>query len=283
MDRKPRETPQQNLERVIAKNRVFLESAAQELRQALLAVEDAREVPAPVVIEAMQLYRHLRARAIEIEAVNRFLAERAGRRPERDEARERLLVDLAGQVRQLCEKLGKAAAPPPDCLRSAAEIDRTVRPPAEQWLRNDDDKAAFTTAVRLLEELSYPSTPPGGAGSAPVRRVEPAGRGFTLFSVRGAAAALDALYPEVEVREHDVVERYSAYEIRGVLTHLRRSPLPEISAVFQRLLKTRFPDVKCILIEIRSPDRLNDEVLDLLERTAGSMRPGSLQVIDQTD
>ena len=269
-----------DLERVIAKNRAFLESAATDLRQALLAADTAQEVPVPVVSEALQLYRDLRARILEIDAVNRLLAQRSGREVPKDPKREKLMEELDRQIRVLCAKLeNRGSAPATDCMKAAGEIDRTVRPPAERWLKNSDDTVAFTKSARLLDELEHPKDLPDRADA---RRSDRAGRGFTLFSIRGDAAAIDALVPEIKLREHDVVERYSAYEIRGVLTHLRRTTLAEVSTVFQRLLKTRFPEIKCILIELPSPDHLDDVVLETLERTAGGMRPGAMQIIDLT-
>ncbi len=70
--------------------------------------------------------------------------------------------------------------------------------------------------------------------------------------------------------------------VRGVLTHLRRTTLEETRAVFERLLSTQFPEVKCILISIRSPGDLDEELLGLLERTAGEMRQGEMRVIDRS-
>jgi len=273
-----------DLERVIARNRAFLESAATDLRQTLLAADTAQEVPAPVVSEALQLYRDLRARILEIDAVNRLLAQRSGREAPKDPKRERLLQELDRQIRVLCARLEKQGAEPAAaCAKATEQIDRTVRPPAERWLKDGDDTVAFTAKARLLDELEHPpAAAPGRKDTADARQTDRAGRGFTLFSIRGAATAIDALFPEIRLREHDIVERYSAYEIRGVLTHLRRTTLAEVSTVFQRLLTTRFPEVKCILIELGSPDHLNEEVLDMLERTAGGMRPGAMQIIDLT-
>lgn len=280
MEQKPKDTPKPDLERVIAANRSFLESAATDLRQALLAADTATDIPAEVVHEALDLYRGLRNRVLEIDAVNRLLAERSGKQAPKDLKREKLLAELDGQIRVLCGILEKKGSPgAKDCARATGQIDRAAVPPAERWLKTDSDKAAFTANVRLLDELEQPKGRPDKAFTRGTDRI---GRGFTLFSIRGAAAAIDALYPEIRLREHDIVARYSAYEIRGVLTHLRRTTLAEISTVFRRLT-TRFPEVKCILIELRSPDHLDDAVLETLERTAGGMQPGALQIMDLSD
>jgi hypothetical protein len=110
--------------------------------------------------------------------------------------------------------------------------------------------------------------------------VQRSGRGFTLFTLRGPASALDALQPCIRLRKHDIIERFGAAEIRGVLTHLRRTSTGDIRHIFERLLTSRFSDVKCILVGLHSPDQLDEHFLKYLERMAADMPPGEIRTID---
>jgi hypothetical protein len=64
------------------------------------------------------------------------------------------------------------------------------------------------------------------------------------------------------------------------LTHLRRTTAADITHIFHRLLASRFPDVKCILVGLNAPDQLNDSFLAYLDQLAEGMRSGELRTID---
>ena len=264
-----------DLERVIAKNRSHIEDASKELQDALLKAGIRDDVPIETLREALALYQSMRARLLEIESVQRLLCRRDGKPYERDREREKVIIDLDLQIQELTDRLAAAGDPTPPPVAQAGA-------PSDQWLKDDATRVSFTKNLRLLDELEYgpPQAATEEAARQQARTVEQSGRGFTLFSIRGHAASIDAILPSISLREHDIAERFSAYEIRGVLTHLRRTTMDDIKGIFQRLLTTQFPEVKCILIELRSPDHLDDALLDLLERTAGEMQQGEMRTID---
>lgn len=262
-----------DLERVLAKNRDHIATATRELQDALLKTGIRDDVPAETLREALVLYRSMRTRLLEIESVQRLLSQRNGTPYERDPEREKIIIDLDLQVQELNDRLAAVGERPDPAAGQAGT-------PSDHWLREDAGRLSFIKNLRLLDELEY--GPPQRPSQQQARTVEQSGRGFTLFSIRGHAASIDAILPSITLREHDIVERFSAYEIRGVLTHLRRTTVDEIKGVFERLLATKFPEVKCILIELRSPDDLDDAMLEMLERTAGEMLQGEMRTIDLT-
>jgi hypothetical protein len=259
-----------DLARLIARNRSHIEEATRELQDALLKAGIRDDVPEETLREARELYCTMRTRLLEIESVQRLLSQRQQQSYVRDPDREKAIIDLDLQIQELDARLGIDS--PGSCTGAA---------PSDQWLKDDAARVSFTKNLRLLDELEYgPPRTAARKAAQQARTVEEHGRGFTLFSIRGHAASIDAILPSITLREHDIVERFSAYEIRGVLTHLRQTTMDDVKGVFERLLTTQFPEIKCILIELRSPDHLDEALLDLLERTAGEMRQGEMRTID---
>lgn len=269
MEQAPKKRHIGDLERVIAKNRDRIAEAGRELQEALLKTGIRDDVPPGTLREALKLYQDMRTRLLEVESIQRLLGQRHGRTYERDRVREKTIIDLDLQIREISALLET----------QQPGLKRPSGTPSDHWLRDDADRAELTKNLRMLDELEYPP-PLADQAVRSGRTVEQEGRGFTLFSIRGPAASMDAILPSVKLRVHDIVERFSAYEIRGVLTHLRRTSEDDIEQIFRRLLATQFPEVKCILIELRSPDHLDASLLDTLERTAEKMRPGEMRTVN---
>lgn len=268
-----------NLERVIEKNRQYLDSVAEDLLKACIGARSAKEVPPPVIENVLQVYGTMKSRLLEIDAVQKLLLQRHHRQVQENPKREKLISELDAQIKVLAGRLGKNAPSAEAVHASGTSPGGTAaRTPSERWLRINEDSLAFTINARLLDELEY--EPPAPAGGPSKRKTQQSGRSFTLFSVRGPATALDDLTPRITLRQHDIVERFSASEIRGVLTHLRRTTTADITHIFHRLLASRFPDVKCILVGLNAPDQLNESFLTYLDHLAEGMRPGELRTID---
>ncbi len=269
-----------HLERVIEKNQQYLDSVAEDLLKACVSASSASDIPAAVIENVLAVYNTIRTRLSEIAAVQKLLLQRHHKRIPENSRREKLIADLDAQIKALSARLGKRTPQAGQGPRPASQQGAEARPTSDKWLRINEDSLAFTINARLLDELEYETGPqPGG----PVRVLQGSGRGFTLFTLRGPASALDTLYPCIRLRQHDIVERFSATEIRGVLTHLRQTATSDIKHIFERLLTSRFSDVKCILVGIHSPDQLDDHFLEYLERMVGAMRPGDIRTIEITD
>ncbi len=272
-------------EQVIEKNLSFIDTASRELRKALQEASTKQRVPLKVVHEVLQLYRSMRARVLEIDSIQQLLARQLGRAVATDEPREQLLAQLDEQIRVLCSRVvEEETGTGEECIKETTRIEHQTRPPAEQWLRHGENSVAFTANSRLIDALNYPPPPPArkaGQIHTP-RQIKKEGRGFTLFSIRGPAPALDAIQPSLEIRERDIIERYGVGEIRGVMTHLRPLSRKEVADIFERLLSPRYPDVRCVLVLLRTPDDLNEEFLRFLDRTFLNMRPGELRTVDMT-
>jgi len=271
----------EQLERVIEKNQQYLDTVAEDLLKACLGSGSAREVPPAVIENVLKVYASMRKRLSEIEVVQALLLRRHNRRIPDNPRRQKLIAELDAQIKALSARLGKNASPGTDAgTDPTASSPPFDRPSSDRWLRIEQDSLAFTINARLLDELEYDA--PVNPGES-VRVVQPSGRSFTLFNLRGPASALDALHPRIKLRKHDIIERFSAQEIRGVLTHLRRTSTNDVKHIFQRLLTNQFPDVKCILVGLHSPDQLDDHFLNYLDRMLEKMRPGEIRTIEIAD
>lgn len=266
------------LERVIEKNTGFLKSASDALRSGKKPFEVLPGVPEGVLRESLTLYEEMRKRTLEIEKVQLVMGKRRGKQSTMNPLNVKLLADLNEQIRIIAEELAKRSPASPMPLAAAGED--VV--PAYRWLRDDEDRVTFTANARLLSDLEYApprlgvkasgSTQPSAAHVE--RLIRRTGRSFTLISLRGPAPALDAILSGLRIREHDILERYSATEIRGVLTHLRPISEHEVALLIRRFIENGFSDAKCLFVGIDSPDQIDDAFLLALDKAAGKMQPG---------
>jgi len=257
----------ENLERVITLDLEYLDRAAEDILTACLGALALQDVPPAVLESILKEHGFVQMRLAEIESVQAFLFRRYNRRMPEDPQRRELINELDTRIAELSARLQKESPP---ATASPAPA------PSERWLRIDDNSLAFTINARLLDELEYePSLP----GELP-RVVQQTGRGFTLFTLRGPATALDSIMPCFKLRQHDIVERFSATEIRGVLTHLRQISLGDTRHIFDQLLASRFTDVKCVLVGLHSPDRLDEHFQQCIDRTVEDMPAGEIWTID---
>ena len=262
------------LERVIEKNTDFLKSASASLGSEPPPGKVLREAPDSVLREALSLYEEMRKRILEIEKVRQVMVKHRGKAPGNPPS-PKLLGDLNEQIRTLAEELAKRS--PESHARLPGTAEDAV--PADRWLRDEEDRVAFTVNARLLSDLEYAPARPAlkspAQPAAPVERlVQRTGRSFTLISLHGPAPALDAILPGLRIREHDILERYSATEIRGVLTHLRPISEHEVARLIRRFIENGFADAKCLFVGIDSPAQIDIAFLHALEQTAQKMHPG---------
>ena len=82
------------------------------------------------------------------------------------------------------------------------------------------------------------------------------------------------------LREHDIVERWSQDELRGVLTHLREVNSSEIEGVLQRFMEsTDSLKPKCLSLLIHSGKTLYKDALDSIISKLEEMSPGEMKTI----
>ena len=107
-----------------------------------------------------------------------------------------------------------------------------------------------------------------------------ASRTFTLFLFSGDIPSLDKLQSEIRFREHDIIERYSPEEIRGVLAHLRKVDPLEIQTKFQQFIEAQgLVKLKCLLLPIQSSKDLEQDLLKLIKAALHEMAEGEFRTL----
>ena len=126
-------------------------------------------------------------------------------------------------------------------------------------------------------ELDYEPTPEKVGED---RRDLTGSRTLTLFLFYGDPPSLDHLQSQIQLREHDVIERYSPEEVRGVLAHLRKiDPLVVENKFRQFMEKEGLTKLKCLFLPIHSPKDLKEDLLNLIETTFQEMKDGELRTL----
>ena len=119
-------------------------------------------------------------------------------------------------------------------------------------------------------------------GSGTEERREVAGnkpRSLTIFVFSEDPRSIDDIQSRMELREHDIMERWGQDELRGVLTHSKEVNSSEIEGVPQRFMEgTGSSKPKCLSLHIRSGKDLQREVLST-RRTLQEMRLGEVKTI----
>jgi hypothetical protein len=128
------------------------------------------------------------------------------------------------------------------------------------WFRSKENQVSFMRNMQILSELDYEVTPEPGGGER--REVQNKLRSITLFIFTGHPKCIGDLQLRMRLRGHDIVERYSRNELRGVLTHLKGVDPFEVEKMVQRLVGSReFSKPKCLLLPVYSHKDLGKDVL----------------------
>jgi hypothetical protein len=146
-----------------------------------------------------------------------------------------------------------------------------------QWFRSEENQITLTKNLRTLMELDYEPTPEKVGED---RRDLTGSRILTLFLFHGDRPSLDQLQSQIQLREHDVIERYSQEEVRGVLTHLRKVDPAEVEKKFQQFIEAKgLTKLKCLLLPILSQKNLEGDLFNLIKTTLQEMNEGELKIV----
>jgi hypothetical protein len=105
-------------------------------------------------------------------------------------------------------------------------------------------------------------------------------RSVALFVFSGEGRLIDDVQSKVQLREHDLMERYAQDELHGLLTHLREIDPLEVEKKFKEFIgRQEFSKLKCLLLSVHSPKSLEGDVLGLIKRTLQEMREGEVKTI----
>jgi hypothetical protein len=271
----------ESLELVIQKNYKYLRGITEDFQEKCRLAISTTAAPPGLFTEIPETYREIRTRLKETHAVQSFLKTRyplyARNEPERDEEIRALDLNVGSYfskfLRVLKQRLEKK-----ESVGREKPLGPEEEAPHFHWFRNQENLVKFLRNVRILDELNYEMAPAWVRERREVAKDKP--RSLTLFIFKGNAQSITELQSHMQLREHDILERYDEDELRGILTHLREIQPSDVERIFNRLKEVEgYSELKCLLIPIRGEKDLGVDLAGLVQKAIREMAPGELKTL----
>ncbi len=267
-----------SLEKTIQNNHHYLKESIEDFQEMCRMVSPEKHVPAGIFIDIREMYKEIRNRLTEIKAIEQLLQGKYRQYYRRDSMLDKEIMEF-GFIAKNCYSKFEYTMVQIEAMKRLKEHAPKVDHPAEplQWFHSEENQVALIKNLRVLMELDYEPTP---EEIGEERRHMAGSRALTLFLFSGDSLSLDHLQSQIRLREHDIVERYSPEEVRGVLAHLREVDPLEVEKKFQQLMESKgLTELKCLLLPIHSPKDFEGDLLKRIERTLKEMTKGELRTV----
>jgi hypothetical protein len=267
-----------SLERTIQNNHHYLKKSIEDFQEMCRMVSPEKHVPAGITIDIREMYKEIRNRLTEIKAIEQLLQGKYRQYYHRDSLLDKEIMEF-GFIAKNCYSKFEYTMVQIEAMKRlkehAPKMDHLAEP--LQWFRSKENQVAFIKDLRMLMELDYEPTPEQVGEE---RRDMAGSRALTLFLISGDSLSIDHLQSQIQLREHDIIERYSQEEVRGVLTHLRKVDPHEVEKKFQQFLEGKgLAKLKCLLLSIHSPKDLDGDPLRIIKTTLQEMAEGELRTL----
>jgi hypothetical protein len=266
------------LERTIQNNHHYLQESIKDFQEMCRVVGPEKHVPAGIAIDIREMYKEIRNRLTEIKAIEQLLQGKYRQHYHRDSLRDKEIMEF-GFISKNCYSKFEHTMVQIEAIKRLKERPAKADHPREplQWFRSKENQVAFIKNLRTLVELDYEPTP---EEIGEERRDLAGGRTLTLFLFSGDSLSLDQLQSQIRFREHDILERYSPEEVRGVLAHLRKVDPMEMEKKFRQIMESKgLVKLKCLLLPIHSPKDLEGDLLELIRTALHEMGEGELKTL----
>ncbi len=268
----------ESLQRTIQNNYRYLKETVDDFQDMCRMVSPERNVPREIIVDIREIYKEIRNRLTEIKAIEQLLQGKYRQFYKRDSMRDKEIMEFGFIAKNCYSKFEYT-------LMQMEAMKRLKEPPHKkdhsgeilQWFRSKENQVTLTKNLRTLMELDYEPTPEKVGED---RRDLTGSRTFTLFLFYGDRPSLDQLQSQIQLREHDVIERYSQEEVRGVLTHLREVDPIEVEKKFQQFIEAKgLSKLKCLLLPVLSQKNLEGHLFNLIKTTLQEMNEGELKIV----
>jgi hypothetical protein len=267
-----------SLERTIQNNHHQLKESVEDLQEMCRMVGPEKHVPAGIAIDIRELYKEILSRLKEIKAIEQLLQGKYRQYYHRDSLRDKEILEI-GFIAKNCYTKFEYTMVQIESIKRLKEHAPKVDHPKEslRWFRSKENEVALRKDLRMLMELDYEPTPEEVGEE---RRDTAGSRALTLFLFSGDPLSLNHLQSQIQLREHDIMERYSQEEVRGVLAHLRTVDPFDVGKKFQQVMESQgLTELKCLLLPIHSPKDFEGDLLKLVETTLKEMAQGELKTL----
>ncbi len=268
----------ESLQRTIQNNYHYLKETIEDFQDLCRMVTPERNVPAGILVDIREMYKEIRSHLTEIRAVEQLLHGKYRQYYHRDSLRDKEILEF-GFIAKNCYSKFEYTMMQVEAIKRLKEHSAEGKLPSEpfQWFGSDENQVGLIKNLRMLKELDYQPTPEEVGRE---RRDGTGIRTLTLFLFSGDSFSLDHLQSQIRVREHDLLERYSREEIRGVLVHLRKVDPIEVEKIFQKWMESKgLTKLKCLLLPIHSSKDLEGDLLNLIKTTLQEMTDGELKTL----
>jgi hypothetical protein len=266
------------LERTIQNNHHYLKESIGDFQEMCRMVSPEKHIPAGIANDIREMYKEIRNRLTEIKAIEQLLQGKYRQYYHKDSLRDKEILEF-GFILKNCYSKFEYTMVQIEAIKKLKEHPAKAGHPGErlQWFRSKENQVAFIKNLNPLMELDY-EPPPEKIGEE--RRDLAGSRTFTLFLFSGDSLSLDRFQSRMQFREHDIVERYSPEEIRGVLAHLGQVDPIEVEKKFQQFMKSEgLVKLKCLLLPIYSSKDLKRDLLKLIKTAFHEMAEGELRTL----
>jgi hypothetical protein len=265
-----------SLERTIQNSYHYLKESIKDFQEMCRVVSPEKHVPAGIAVDIREMYKEIRNRLTEIKAVEQLLQGKYRQHYRRDSVRDKEIMEF-GFIAKNCYSKFEYTMVQIEALKRLKEHSAKADHPGEplQWFRSNENRVAFIKNLRILTELNYEPTP---EKIGEERRDLAGSRTLTLFLIIGDSTSLDLFQSQIQFREHDILERYSPEEVRGVLAHLKKVDPIGVEKKFQQFMESKGL-VKCLLLPIHSSKDLKRDLLKLIKTALHEMTEGELRTL----
>lgn len=267
-----------SLERTIQNNYHYLKESVEDFQEMCRLVSPGKNVPAGIAVDIRELYKEIQSRLKEIKAVEQLLQGKYRQFYRRDSLRDKEIMEF-GFIAKNCYSKFEYTMVQIEAIKRLKESAPQAGHPGKPlpWFRSKENQVALIKNLRTLTELDYEPTP---EEIGEERRDLAGGRALTLFLLIGDSTSLDLLQSQIQFREHDIMERHSSEEIRGVLVHLRRVDPSEVQNKFQQFMESKgLIRLKCLLLPIQSSKDLERDLVKSIRAALHEMAEGEVRTI----
>ena len=275
----------ESLDKTVENTRYDIKKIVEDFHEKCLLVSPEKNVPRDVVTDLRETYKEIRERLTEAKAIQQLLKGKYHQYVRANPTRDKELTELGFLAKTCYSKFeyillqiqAKERVKLKGVHKERERPPKANGQPPFQWFQSNENEAIFLQEVEMMKNLDQEGASPVANGE---RREIPkeavaGGLNLTLFVIKGDPLALDELQSQIQLRERDILERYSKEEFRGVLSHLREIDPAEVEHILQRSMKSdRFSNLKCMLVRIQSQEVLTHALLERIEKTLGEMAKG---------
>ncbi len=271
-----------SLERIMQNTYFDLREAMDQFRELCLMISEERIVPMEIITDIRQIYKQIQDQLTKVMGVKQLLEGKYRQYYHRDSRRDRDITEFAFWAKSLYSKF--------EYTLQEIEAKRKLKDSAEYfkayrermpfpWFQSKGNQITLLRNLRNLSELDYKTL--SDLECEQKREVIWNGmRSVSLFVLSGEVTLIDSLQSRMQLREHDITERYKEDEFRGALTHLREISPSEVERVVRRFMdSSEFLKLKCLLLRIQSQKDLKKEIVGSTENILGVMGAGEVKTL----